>query len=139
MVHVASLAGRLPLDGASTYSATKFGLRAFSLALREELRGTGVDSCIVSPGPVDTGFIMDDIDQVDDIVFSQKMCTADEVAAMVLDCARDGSAERAWPPSGAKLATLSYLVPSFRRWLKPMMRRKGKRAKDALKAKRNSS
>ena len=82
---------------------------------------------------------MDDIDQVDDIVFSQKMCTADEVAAMVLDCARDGSAERAWPPSGAKLATLSYLVPSFRRWLKPMMRRKGKRAKDALKAKRNSS
>ncbi len=136
VVHIASLAGRVPLDGAATYSATKFGLRAFSLALREELRGTGADSCIVSPGPVDTGFIMDDIDQVDDIVFSQKMCTADAVATMVLDCARQGTAELAWPPSGAKLATFSYLVPSFRRWLKPMMRRKGKRAKEVIKAKR---
>ncbi|MFT6146090.1 MAG: short-subunit dehydrogenase [Myxococcota bacterium] len=139
VVHVASLAGRLPLDGASTYSATKFGLRAFSLALNEELRGTGVNSCIVSPGPVDTGFIMDDIDQVDDIVFSQKMCTAEAVANMVVDCARDGTAERAWPPGGAKLATFAYLVPSFRRWLKPMMRRKGKRAKDAIKARQNPS
>ena len=138
VVNVASLAGRLPLDGAATYSATKFGLRAFSLALNEELRETGVDSCIVSPGPVDTGFIMEDIDAVDDIVFSQPICTAEHVAQMVIDCATDGKAERAWPPTGARLATLSYLVPGLRRRLKPMMRRKGQRAKAALKASRGT-
>ena len=134
VVNVASLAGRVPLDGAATYSGTKFGLRAFSLAMGEELRGTGVTTSIVSPGPIDTGFIMDDIDQVEDIVFSQKMCSAEDVAKMVLDCAADGAAERAWPPSGAKLATLAYLIPSFRRWMKPMLVRKGQRAKAAIKA-----
>lgn len=133
IVNVASLAGRLPLDGAATYSATKFGLRAFSLALREEVRDQGVDICVVSPGPIDTGFILDDIDQVDDIVFSQAMCSAEHVADMILDCARDGVAERAWPPTGAKLATLSYLVPGLRRKLKPLLKRKGARTKERLK------
>ncbi len=43
-VQVASLAGKVPLDGAATYSATKFGLRAFSIALAQEVgsaRGAG--------------------------------------------------------------------------------------------------
>ena len=34
----------------AVYSATKFGLRGFSLALREDLRGTGVHSSVVMPG-----------------------------------------------------------------------------------------
>jgi short-subunit dehydrogenase len=62
IVNVASLAGKVPLDGAATYSATKFGLRAFSLALAEELRGSNVTVSVVSPGPIDTGFIMDELD-----------------------------------------------------------------------------
>ena len=33
IVNVASLAGRVPVPGAATYSATKFGLRAFTFAL----------------------------------------------------------------------------------------------------------
>lgn len=136
IVNVASLAGRVPLDGAATYSASKFGLRAFSLALREELLDSDVTVSVVSPGPIDTGFILDDIDQVDDIVFSQPMCSAEHVGKMVVDCALDGAAERAWPTAGAKLATLSYLLPSLRRRLKPLLRRKGARAKAALKKER---
>ena len=34
----------------SMYSATKFGLRGFGLALREDLRGTGVGVSVVAPG-----------------------------------------------------------------------------------------
>jgi NAD(P)-dependent dehydrogenase (short-subunit alcohol dehydrogenase family) len=41
-VQVASLAGKVPLDGAATYSATKFGLRAFSIALAQEVGERGV-------------------------------------------------------------------------------------------------
>jgi len=136
IVNVASLAGKLPLDGAATYSATKFGLRAFSLALAEELRATKIRVSVVSPGPIDTGFIMNELDEVADIVFSQTMCSAEDVAQMIVDCARDGRPEREFPVGGGKLATLGYLAPSLRRWLKPMLERKGAAIKQRLRRER---
>ncbi len=136
VVNVASLAGKVPLDGAATYSATKFGLRAFTYAMAEELRGTGITVSAVSPGPIDTGFIMDELDEVEDIVFSQAICSADDVAAMVLACARDGRVEREFPVGGAKLATLGYLAPGLRRAIKPMLVAKGRRVKDGIRRSR---
>ena len=136
IVNVASLAGKVPLDGAATYSATKWGLRAFSLALAEELRGTNITISVVSPGPIDTGFIMDELDEVEDIVFSQTMCTADDVARMIVDCARDGRREREFPVGGGKLATLAYLVPSLRRMLRPRLEKKGAAKKAQLRRER---
>jgi short-subunit dehydrogenase len=131
VVNVASLAGRFPLEDEATYSTTKFGLRIFSFALAEELRGTGVRVCVVSPGPVDTGFITDAgvIDSVPPLVFSQPMSTADEIADLILESAADGARERVKPALGGKLATLGYLVPSMRRLLIPIFERKGEREK----------
>jgi hypothetical protein len=139
IINVASLAGKVPLDGAATYSSTKFGLRAFTMAMAQELRGTGITVSAVSPGPIDTGFIMDDIDEVEDIVFSQTMCSAEDVATMIMDCARDGKLEREFPVGGAKLATLGYLLPDLRRHLKPLLNAKGRRTKAALKRSRGTS
>jgi short-subunit dehydrogenase len=136
IVNVASLAGKIPVEGAATYSATKFGLRAFSIALAQELAGSGTTVSVVSPGPVDTGFIMDQLDEVADITFSQKICTADDVAEMVLACAADGRLEREYPKSGAKLATLGYLTPGLRRLIKPSLEKKGRRQKEKLKKER---
>jgi short-subunit dehydrogenase len=131
IVNVASLAGRFPLDDEAVYSATKFGLRIFSFAVAEELRGTNVRICVVSPGPVDTGFIMDSsvIAHVPPLVFSQPMSTPDEIADLVLASAADGQRERTKPALSGKLATLSYLLPSARRLLLPVLERKGEREK----------
>ena len=131
VVNVASIAGRLPLEDEATYSTTKFGLRIFSFALAEELRGTNVRVCVVSPGPVDTGFITDAgvIDSVPPLVFSQPMSTADEIADLILESAADGARERVKPAIGGKLATFGYLVPSMRRLLIPIFERKGEREK----------
>ena len=134
IVNVASLAGRVPLDDEATYSATKFGLRAFTYALAEELRDSNVTASVVSPGPVDTGFIMSAIDDVSDVVFSQPMSTADEIADLVLECAIDGKVERCKPVVGAKLATMAYLFPQLRHVLKPALERKGKRNKAKFRA-----
>lgn len=136
IVNVASLAGKVPLDGAAVYSATKWGLRAFSFALAEELRGTAVKVSVVSPGPIDTGFIMDELDEVEDIVFSQTMCTAEDVARMIVECARDGRREREFPVGGGKLATLAYLVPGLRRTLRPRLEKKGAAVKARLRRER---
>ena len=133
IINVASLAGKVPLDGAATYSATKFGLRAFTYAMAQELQDTGITVSAVSPGPIDTGFVMDELDTVEDIVFSQTMCTAEDVAQMILDCARDGRVEREFPAAGAKLATIGYLWPALRQRLKPLLSAKGRRVKDALR------
>ncbi|MBC8072124.1 MAG: SDR family oxidoreductase [Deltaproteobacteria bacterium] len=134
IVNVASLAGRVPVVHEATYSATKFGLRAFSIALAEELRAVGIKVSIVSPGPVDTGFIMDSIDEVPDLVFSQPMSTAEQIAELVLDCAHDGKLERMRPRMGGHLATVAYLFPALRRVLVPLFERRGARAKARFKA-----
>ncbi len=50
LVFVSSFAGKVASGGGSIYSATKFGLRGFAFALREDLRGTGVGVTTVFPG-----------------------------------------------------------------------------------------
>lgn len=52
VVSVASVAGHIAVG--PIYSATKFGLRGFSLSLRRELHGTGVSVSLVSPGYIRT-------------------------------------------------------------------------------------
>ena len=130
VVMVGSLAGRAPLQGASTYASTKAGIRAFAHSLVDELVGTGIHVGVVSPGPIDTGFIMDSIDEVEDIVYSQRMSIAEEVADAVLAIAEGKEVEISLPASGGPLTTLSYLLPALRRKLRPALYAKGRKNKE---------
>ena len=130
IVNVGSLAGRAPLQGAATYSATKAGLRAFSYALADELRDSGISVGSVSPGPIDTGFIMDEIDAVEDIVFSQPMSSAEQVANGILAVASGDEIEVVLPATSAKLTHISYLFPKLRRRLRPKLYEQGRKNKD---------
>lgn len=134
IINVASLAGRTPVPRAATYSATKFGLRAFTFALGEELRGSDIKLAAVSPGPIDTGFIMSNIDDVTDITFSQPMSTADEVAQEILNLTANKKRERSMPPISGLLTTTMYLFPWLGRLVLPLMIRKGRIVKRKLKA-----
>ena len=135
IINVGSLAGRTPVPGAATYSASKAGLRAFTYALAEELTDTDIKLAIVSPGPIDTGFIMSNIDIVTDITFSQPMSTADEVAAVIMDLATGTKRERSMPPLSGFLTTLNYLSPGIGSVIRPLLEKKGRRVKRKLKAK----
>jgi len=135
IVNVASLAGRVPLPDEATYSATKFGLRAFSLALAEELKDRGVAVSVVSPGPIETGFIMDDIDDTPPLVFSQPMSQPEEIAGDVVACLEDGKPERVRPKSSGALTTVAYLVPPLARVLRPVLERRGAKVKESYRRK----
>jgi len=137
IVNVGSLAGRTPLQGAATYAATKAGLRAFTYSLADELQGTGIYVGVVSPGPIDTGFIMSEIDKVEDIVFSQPMSSAQQVADAIVSVARGEAIEISLPRASGWLTTVSYLFPKLRRALRPALYRKGRKAKEQYK-KRNA-
>lgn len=132
IINVASLHGRLASAGATTYSSSKFGLRIFTLALRQELEGSSIKAAVVSPGPVDTGFIMGNLEECDDIVFSQPMSSAEEVAQVILDLCGNNIGEQAMPTSSGILTTAAYLMPWLRKWLKPMLLKKGARVKARL-------
>ncbi len=134
IINVASLHGRLASAGATTYSSSKFGLRIFTLALHEELQGTDIKAAVVSPGPIDTGFMMANLDEVDDIVFSQPMSTAEEVGQAILDLCGNTVRELAMPRSSGILTTAAYLMPWLGKFLKPMLRKKGARVKAKFKA-----
>jgi short-subunit dehydrogenase len=88
----------------------------------------------VSPGPVDTQFIMAELDTVSDLTMSQPLVTADEVAALVVASARDGRLERSTPRLSGALATLGYFAPPIRRVLRPLLERRGRRNKAKLRA-----
>lgn len=136
IINVASLHGRFASVGSTTYSASKFGLRIFTLALHEELQGTGIKAAVVSPGPIDTGFIMTNIDEVPDIVFSQPVSTAHDVAQAILDLCGNNVREEAMPRSGGVLTTLAYVMPWISKLLRPMLEKKGARVKARIKAER---
>ena len=135
IVNVASLAGRTPVPGAATYSATKFALRAFTFALAEELRDTSIKLAAVSPGPIETGFILDNIDNVTDLTFSQPMSTADDVAGEILALCVNGKRERSMPPISGGLTTLTYLLPWIGRKMKPALEKRGREVKKRYKTK----
>lgn len=137
IINVASIAGQVPLAGEAVYSATKFGLRAFTFAIRDELDGSGIAVSAVSPGPVDTGFIMKEIDEVPDLVFANPMSTADQVAEQILLCATDGAAERTIPVMTGYLARLGNALPALRRAIVPFMEKQGRAAKERYRARRN--
>lgn len=60
LVFISSLAGKAASPASSIYSATKFGLRGFALALREDLRPHGVGVSVVLPGFIrDAGMFAD--------------------------------------------------------------------------------
>jgi uncharacterized protein len=56
IINVASTAGHQPTPFMATYGASKAFVLSFTLALAEELRGSGVRALALCPGPVPTGF-----------------------------------------------------------------------------------
>ena len=127
IVNVASLAGMVPIPDEAAYSAAKAGLRAFTRAVAEELPHLHIGS--VCPGPVDTPFF-GDVAKVPNLVFSQPMSTAAEVADAILQCIATGRREVALPSLSGKLCTAGYVFPALARLLRPMLERRGARRKE---------
>jgi short-subunit dehydrogenase len=57
IINVSSVCGRVAVE--PLYSATKYGIRGFSLSLRRQLSGSGVSVSLVSPGNIRTQMTKD--------------------------------------------------------------------------------
>ena len=124
IIQLASIAGMVPVPGEATYSGSKAGLRAFSRAVAEDFKHLDVHVGCVCPGPVDTGFL-GDLREVPDLVLSQPMSSADDVADAVLECIEKRSDEIAIPSASGRLATVGYLFPGIASRIRPALEKRG--------------
>lgn len=106
LVNVASMAAKVPAPGGVTYSGTKHFVLGASDAVRQELRGTGVEVTCVMPGPVLTE-MMSGLRPARGV----RQVTAEEVAAAVVAVLERPSFEVYVPAAAGRLHALSQLLP----------------------------
>ena len=138
VVNVASLAGKLPVPGAATYSGSKAGLRFWAMAAAEDLAARQIRIASINPGPVDSGFLETDLDNVTPMTFSQPMSTVEQCAQAVLRAIESEVAEIDLPFASGKLATLGYVAPPLRRLLRPVLEKRGARVKEQLRSRKRA-
>jgi short-subunit dehydrogenase len=112
LVFVSSLAGKAAAPQSSLYSATKFGLRGFSLGLRQDLAEHGVGVSCVFPGFIrDAGMFADANVTLPSAVGTS---SPEEVAAGIVRAIERDRAEVDVAPLPMKAgARLSGLAPAF--------------------------
>jgi 3-oxoacyl-[acyl-carrier protein] reductase len=130
IINMASLAGVTPTPGTSIYSATKFGLRAVSIAAGVELRSRGVYVTVICPDLINTALFDQHLDEEDPeavaLIFSgSRSLTADEVSEAIFRAIRDRPLEIDLPFSRGLLAKLSSAAPGVLLLLYEPLKRKG--------------
>jgi short-subunit dehydrogenase len=112
LVFVSSLSGKAAGPHSSIYSATKFGLRGFSLGLRQDLAEHGVGVSCVLPGFIrDAGMFADSGAKLPPGVGTS---SPEEVAAAIVRAIERNRAEVDVAPIGLKAgARLGGLAPGF--------------------------
>ena len=122
ILNVASTAGYQPLPRQSTYSASKAFALTFSMALGEDLAGTGVSVTALCPGPVPTEF--GETAAIDEELFSLPsfvMRTSEQVAEAAIRGLDEG--RRTVVPGLANVAGTIVGQYTPRSLVLPLMRR----------------
>ena len=88
IVNMGSIAGRQPYENAAVYVASKYAVRGFTYALREDLLGRPIHLTTIEPGLVETGFskvrFRGDVEQAKKIYEGVEPLTPDDIAECVL-------------------------------------------------------
>ncbi|MCS6896118.1 MAG: SDR family NAD(P)-dependent oxidoreductase [Bacteroidia bacterium] len=126
IINIASLAGVAPVPGITGYTATKFAVRGFSLALDMELRSRGVPVTVVCPGPVATPLIFDELPKPESVftLSAGGLLPPEAVARAVWRAIRRRPREILLPNDKAIAARLVALFPSLLGWA-PRLLEKG--------------
>ena len=109
LLFMSSLSGRAASPGTSVYAATKFGLRGFALALREDLAPKGVGVSVILPGFIsDAGMFAESGAKLPPYVGTKR---PEDVARAVVKAIESNRAELDVAPlplrAGAHLAALA--------------------------------
>jgi len=114
LINIASLGGLVPLPGSVTYSATKFGVRGFSLALALEAARHGVHVSVICPDSADTRQLRSEADHADSVLsFTSAPLAADDVARAIVRTLRRPRREVLVPGTRGVLIRLLVVFPGL--------------------------
>jgi short-subunit dehydrogenase len=105
LVFISSLSGKAASPGGSVYAATKFGMRGFALALRQDLSPHGVGVSLVLPGFIrDAGMFHESGAKLPPFVGTS---TPEQVAAGVVRAIERNRAEVEVAPLGVRAGAIA--------------------------------
>ncbi len=112
LVFIGSVSGIVASPGSTLYNATKFGLRGFTDALRQDLHGTGVSASIVEPGFVREAGMF--VNSGMEVPRGTRTVSPEQVAAGVVKAITRDKGEIVVAPTELRLgARLGSLAPSL--------------------------
>lgn len=140
IINISSLAGIAAVPGISLYSASKFAVRGYSLAVAQELKQHNISVSVVCPDLVDTPMLAEELDYEEEtaVVFSgNKVLSVESVCDAILSkVLKDKPLELMIPNSRGRLAQLSSLLPSVSGSLSNALAKKGQRTQQKIIAER---
>lgn len=128
IINVGSLASLAPVAGLNLYSASKFAVRGFSLAVAQELRMHGVYVTLVLPDAVQTPMLdlQADFEEAAMTFSGTAPLTVRDIEEVILNkVLRDRPLEVTLPAGRGALARIATCVPEVTSWLGPVLKRKG--------------
>ncbi len=139
IINIASLAALAPVPGLCLYSASKFAVRGFSLAVSQELAPFGVAVTTVCPDAVQTPMLDLQVDYEEAaLTFSGgRVLTVDDVADAILTAIATRPMEVLIPPARASLAKMVNAFPELAERVRPMLQRKGLASQRRAKSSRS--
>ena len=129
IVNIASLAALAPIPGLTIYSATKYAVRAFSLAAAEELRPHGIAVTVVCPDAVKTPMLDLQVGYEEAALTftAPRFLEAAEVVQLILGKVLEQRPLLvSLPKHRAFLARIADLFPSLARPIAGMLQKKGR-------------
>jgi len=142
IVNFGSLASLAPVPGLTLYSASKFGVRGFSLASAQELAEHGVAVTLLMPDAVQTPMLDLQVDFPEAaLTFSgtEPLAVEDIERLLVERVLPERPLEVTSPFSRGALARLSTLWPAAATRFAPALTRKGRAAQARIRKRRGSS
>jgi 2-dehydro-3-deoxy-L-rhamnonate dehydrogenase (NAD+) len=137
IVNTISLASIAPLAGSSVYSATKFGLRGFNIALHMEMKPRGITVSGVLPGAIDTPMLLKETREgATALNFLGDPLPPEKVAKVILRAAKEGKVEYYIPHSERILSSFALLFPALIPAIYPWFEKMGVKRQRAYLASR---
>lgn len=131
IINFASMASLAPIPGLTLYSASKYAVRALSLAAADELHPHGVAVTVICPDAVQTPMLdlQVDYDEAALTFSAPRILSVEEIGRVVLGRVLEKRPLLvALPRHRGWLARLADLLPGASRWIAPSLERKGKKA-----------
>ena len=139
IINIASLAGLAPVPGLSLYSASKFAVRGYTLAVAHELRDKGIKVTVICPDAVQTPMLDLQVDyEQAALTFSgsRALTTQDVVSAILNRALVKAPIEITLPGSRGAVSKFASIFPGLSALVLNVLKRRGLKRQGQSKANR---